>query len=221
MGHKFCCTEAGSYELDGRLQYVSTMKLDQSPESTDYQMQSDIEALIERSFQMRENYLRSAYRQLDWQPKPVPETKKTAPIKTSLVPRMPQSPVTATESQKSYATSEDEEDESGYQEESDRNDLDSAASDDDDAASQVTVGATSTEFEEQNEEDDSAADTGLDVGHDSSSTSNVSTSLTTWSSNSKNPFRNASGRSTKSGRARGVAEKFAQSAWDEPLILLD
>jgi hypothetical protein len=197
------------------------MRLDQSPENTNHHTQSDIEALIERSFQMRENYLRSAYRQLDWQPKPMPETKKPAPIKTSLVPRIPQSPVTATESQKSYATSEDEEDESGYQEESDRNDLDSTASDDDDAASQVTAGATSTEFEEQNEDEDSAVETGPDVGHESSGASNVSTSLTTWSSNSKNPFRNASGASTKSGRARTIVEKFSQSAWDEPLILLD
>ncbi|KAH4259909.1 hypothetical protein HBI04_190300 [Parastagonospora nodorum] len=203
MGHKFCSTESGSYELDGRLQY------------------SDIEALIERSFQMRENYLRKAYRQLGWQPKPAQETKKPAPIKTSLIPRVPQSPVTATESQKSYATSEDEEDESGYQEESDRDDLESTASNNDDTGSQVTAGATSTEFEEQNEDDDSTADTGLDVGHDSSETSNVSTSLTTWSSNSKNPFRNASAKSTKSGRGRATSENFVQTAWDEPLILLD
>lgn len=226
MGHAFCCTESGSYELDGRLQYVSSPEPDQSSNNTNYYTQSDIEALIERSFQMRENYLRKAYRQLGWQTKPAQETKKPVPIKTSLVSRKPQSPVTATESQKSYATSEDEGGESGYQEESDRNDIGSAGvsdddGDDDDAASQVTAGATSTEFEEQNEDDDSTVDTRLDVGHDSSGTSNVSTSLTTWSSNSKNPFRKVSGKSTKSGRGHATSEKFMESAWDEPLILLD
>jgi hypothetical protein len=221
MGHEFCSTETGSYELDGRLQYVSSIEPDRSLESTNHDIQSDIEALIERSFQMRENYLRKVYRQLGWQPKPAQETKKPAPIKTSLIPRIPQSPVTATESQKSYATDEDEEDESRYQEESDRDDLESTASDDDDATSQITAGATPTECEEQNENNDSTADTGLEVGHDSSGTSNMSTSLTTWSSNSKNPFRSASAQSTKSGRGRAASEKFAQSAWTEPLIFLD
>jgi hypothetical protein len=168
---------------------------------------------------VRENYLRKAYRQLGWPPTPAQETKLPAPIKTALVPRMPQSPVTATESQNSYAMSDDEQDESAYQE-SERDDL---ASDDDDHASQTTAGAPSTERDEQGEDEDcdSTADTGPDVGRDSSDTSNVSTSLTTWSSASKNPFRNAGATPMKGERGCGASAEFAQSVWDEPLISFD
>jgi hypothetical protein len=132
---------------------------------------------------------------------------------------MPQSRVTATESQNSYAMSDDEQDESAYQE-SERDDL---ASDDDGTASQTTAGAPSTECEEQAEDEDgdSAADTGPDVCRDSSDTSNVSTSLTTWSSASKNPFRNAGATPMKGERGCAASAKFAQSVWDEPLISFD
>lgn len=158
--------------------------------------QSDIEALIERSFAMRETYYRRAHRQLDWHRKPMLETKTFEPKERHSTTAELRSPVSAsrTETFDYTSDSEDEED-----------------SDD--------------EIEQQTGKEDDTSSVGTHPGMELAGSSSVASSKhyasdTSWSSQSNNPFRKSMGMSTNSSfdsvSLRGVPE----SIWDDPLILL-
>lgn len=62
---------------------------------------------------------------------------------------------------------------------------------------------------------------GMESSQLSSATSNVSTSLTSWSSSSNKPFRRRAEMLKESGKDSRSLKGSSSSTWDEPLILLD
>jgi hypothetical protein len=186
--------------------------------------------LIERSFQMRENYFRSQFRQLNWRRNTSKEPRQTQFDQTPEIPTVPRSPISVVGSHTSFAPTasqsgsengdddtefpdenEHEETESQQQSEGETTESDSGKSDD------------GTEFQGQKERDDESVTTEYGMGSSqlSTTTSNISTSLTSWSSNSNNPFRRRAKTPEENGKSSRSLTNFPSSPWDEPLILLD
>lgn len=229
MGHEFEETEAGSYRLDGRLQYVSSSSRHIFRGVANYG-QSDIEALIERSFQMRESHFRSAFRQLDWRRDTAKETREPKLDRAAQIPRVPRSPISVVGSRTSFAASasepENEDDEAKSQEDNEDDAVESQEeSDDDDDETECHREKydDGAESQGQNEYDEDTVNAHFGMGSSqlSTATSNVSTSLTSWSSSSNNPFRRRAETSKEAGNDGRSTKSFPSSTWDEPLILLD
>jgi hypothetical protein len=172
---------------------------------------------------MKENYLRSTYRRLDWQCKPAHETSEAKVNEASLVPTVPWSPVSIAESHTSCGASESgsEVDDHGaeYREGEGTAEDDSQGVSEDDAEE-----SQEDNLGDEPESDDDSVDIGLEpesASQVSRARSNVSTSLTSWSSNSNNPFRKRAEILKESGNDDASSRNFARSIWDEPVNLLD
>jgi hypothetical protein len=172
---------------------------------------------------MRENYLRSTYRQLDWKRKPTHEKREAKANEASLVPTAPWSPVYVAESHTSCAAFDSEcdngDNETEYGEEEGNVQAESQGnSEDEETESQAK------NYDDEADSDDSTVNTSLEMESESqisTPTSNVTTPFTSSSSDSHNPFRKRAATPRVNGDDSTSSGGFGQSIWDRPLIVLD
>ncbi|KAH7078576.1 hypothetical protein FB567DRAFT_631898 [Paraphoma chrysanthemicola] len=175
LGFAFEATDAGTYQLDGRLQY------------------SDIEALIERSFAMRETHFRRNYRQLDWyfSSSASQDLGYDEECPTPSTARSPGPKPKTTSSNASSNSDHEEYEESSKQTE---------AYDEDFVQS----------FRVPDSDDEGVPALTTDTS------SSVSPSTKSWSSN--NPFRSQLGKAEGGIGVFGSPDGFSRDIWDDPVF---